>query len=291
MTSVLLLGASGQLGSLVQSCCPDAVHLVAKSHRELDITRPESLRQELQDSRPDFVINCAAYTAVDRAEFEREQAFRVNAEAVGLLAGLLPSKTRLIHLSTDFVFSKPADRPYAPNDMPAPTSVYGESKLAGEKAILEQRGSNSIIVRVSWLYSMAGRNFLTTMLRLMQEGKELRVVADKYGSPTSAHRLAVVIWRLVMSECDPGIYHWSDCGVITWYDFAAEIQTLGLNLGLLENPVGIVPVPSKEYRTDARRPDYSALDVSKTEKALGITASPWQKELVNVMTRISEGAK
>ena len=289
MKSVLLLGAAGQLGRLVQAHKPDNIRMAGKTHLDFDITDSMTLKTVIAEVKPDIVINCAAYTAVDKAESEPETAYRVNAEAPGNLAALLDPASKLIHLSTDFVFSKYSANLYKPGDKPDPVSVYGKSKLAGEEIILRQREQNSIILRVSWLYSATGRNFVTTMLRLMREGKDLNVIGDKFGTPTSAHRLADIIWKLALSETGNGIYHWSDRGVISWYDFAVEIMEQALQSGILDQAVKITSIPSAAYPTPAIRPVYSALDSSGTESVLGIKTSPWQEELGKVLDLVKLG--
>lgn len=289
MKSALLLGAAGQLGRLVQAHKPDNIRMAGKTHQDFDITDSMTLKTVIAEVKPDIVINCAAYTAVDKAESEPETAYRVNAEAPGNLAALLDPASKLIHLSTDFVFSKYSANPYKPGDKPDPVSVYGKSKLAGEEIILRQREQNSIILRVSWLYSATGRNFVTTMLRLMREGKDLNVIGDKFGTPTSAHGLADIIWKLALSETGNGIYHWSDRGVISWYDFAVEIMEQALQSGILDQAVKITSIPSAAYPTPAERPVYSALDSSGTESVLGIKTSPWQEELGKVLDLVKLG--
>jgi dTDP-4-dehydrorhamnose reductase len=289
MKSALLLGAAGQLGRLVQAHKPDNIRMAGKTHQDFDITDSMTLKTVIAEVKPDIVINCAAYTAVDKAESEPETAYRVNAEAPGNLAALLDPASKLIHLSTDFVFSKYSANPYKPGDKPDPVSVYGKGKLAGEEIILRQREQNSIILRVSWLYSAIGRNFVTTMLRLMREGKDLNVIGDKFGTPTSAHRLADIIWKLALLETGNGIYHWSDRGVISWYDFAVEIMEQALQSGILDQAVKITSIPSAAYPTPAERPVYSALDSSGTESVLGIKTSPWQEELGKVLDLVKLG--
>ncbi len=288
MKSVLLLGATGQLGRLLQAHVPDNIRIIGKTHQELDITDSSSLNKVIYEIKPDIVINCAAYTSVDQAESEPRAALSVNAEAPRNLAVMLDPTTRLIHLSTDFVFSKHSANPYKPSDKPNPISIYGISKLAGEKAILSQREKNSIILRVSWLYSATGSNFLNTMLCLMREGRDLNVIGDNFGTPTSAHRLANIIWKLALSETDSGIYHWSDQGVISWYDFAVEILQQALQTGILKQPVKINKVTSETFTTKAKRPSYSALDSSKTESVLGIKTSPWKEELHKVLVLMNK---
>ena len=288
MKRVLLLGASGQLGSLVKNIAPDSVHLKALSRAELDLTDCMAVSQVVEELNPAVIINTAAYTQVDKAEIEEKQVFEVNAIALEHLAATVLPDTRIIHLSTDFVFSELQKQPYKPEETPLPVSAYGRSKLAGESALLEADNVNSIILRTSWLYSATGRNFVTAMVGLMNSREELVVVNDQFGSPTSAEGLANIIWRFVMEDITKGIYHWSDQGVITWYDFACEIQSQGLELGIFDREIPIKPVPTSGYPTPAARPVYSALDSSGTEAVLGIKTTPWQEPLRMVLEKLKE---
>ncbi|MDG2176561.1 MAG: dTDP-4-dehydrorhamnose reductase [Gammaproteobacteria bacterium] len=289
MKRVLLLGASGQLGNLVKNTVPVSMHLKALSRADLDLTDRLAVSQAVQEYAPAVIINTAAYTQVDKAEAEEKQAFEINATAVEHLAATVSLDTRIIHLSTDFVFSEHQKQPYKPDAAPLPVSVYGRSKLAGESALLAADNVHSIILRTSWLYSAMGRNFVTTMIGLLNTREELVVVNDQFGSPTSAVGLANVIWRFVMEDTANGVYHWSDQGVITWYDFAREIQSQGLELGILDREIPIKPVPTSGYPTPAaRRPFYSALDSSATEAVLGIRTTPWQEPLRKVLEKLKE---
>ena len=288
MKRVLLLGASGQLGNLVKNSVPDSIHLKSQSRAELDITDPLAVSQIVHEHDPTVIINTAAFTQVDKAETEEELAFAVNTSAVENLVAAAAPGIRVIHLSTDFVFSELQKQPYKPDETPLPASVYGRSKLAGESALLEAEHVNSVILRTSWLYSPKGGNFVTTMIGLMSAREELSVVNDQFGSPTSAEGLTNVIWRFVMAEDAKGIYHWSDQGVITWYDFACVIQSQCLDLGILDREIPIKPIPTSGYPTPAARPVYSALDSSSTESMLGIKTTHWQVSLRKVLERLKE---
>ena len=286
MGKVLLFGAAGQLGRLVVQTKPKTVDLQSFSRDSLDITDHEAVGQVIQEVTPDIIINTAAYTEVDKAQQEQSIAFKVNESAVENIANCAAAETRIVHLSTDFVFSTKNVKPYTTNDTVAPVSIYGESKLAGENALLACHPSNNVIIRTSWLYSSLGKNFVTTMLSLMGYREELQVVNNLYGSPTSAHGFADVLWRIVMEPEAEGIYHWSDRGIITWYDFALEIHTQARQLGILHKDVRINPVPASEFPTPAIRPEYSALDSSKAKSLLGIETVPWQEQLQQVLIRI-----
>lgn len=282
----MLLGAGGQLGTLVHNLAPESVNLHAFSHTDLDITRRDDLASAISRLKPEIIINTAAYTAVDKAETEAEQAYAVNACAPGLLAELAPKTTRLIHLSTDFVFSGAEKSPWQPAAKTGPLCVYGKSKRQGEQALLSAHPDNCVILRTSWLYSSRGRNFVTTMLALMASKPELRVVNDQFGSPTSAAGLADVIWLFVQHADAEGIFHWSDAGVITWYDFALEIQRQAVDLGLLAEAITVHPVPTTGYPTPAERPRYSALDSTATETLLGLKPQDWREQLAKVLGEI-----
>lgn len=258
---------------------PQAVSLSPFTRNDLDISDESNLARTIKSTSPDLIINTAAYTHVDQAESEKAEAFAVNAEAVRALSELTNEKTKILHLSTDFVFSNPSENPYSPESQTSPTCVYGQSKLAGEQYLLKRKPETSIVLRTSWLYSSAARNFVTVMLDLMSSRDGISVVNDQFGSPTSAETLAKVVWRLATFENARGIYHWSDRGVITWYDFAIEIQKQAIDLGLINQLIPIKPIPSHEFPTSATRPAYSALDSSSTEKLIGMETIPWEKQL------------
>ena len=288
MKTALLLGATGQLGKLVALSAPESISLHALSSSQLDITNSAELSEALSTIKPDLIINTAAYTQVDLAESEQDKAYSVNADAVMHLATLAHPSIRVVHLSTDFVFSEVKKSPYFPEDSPHPVSVYGKSKLEGEKALLGSRPDNSVVLRTSWLYSAGSRNFVTVMLEMMSSKEELHIVNDQFGSPTSANTLAEVVWKLACTKHANGIYHWSDSGVISWYDFAKEIQRQGLAMGLLKKEIPLQTIPSSQYPTTAKRPAYSALDSSATEKLLGFKTRPWQVQLASVLKNIQE---
>jgi len=234
--------------------------------------------------RPDIVINTAAYTAVDAAEDNEELAFRVNArgaENVAKAAELVGS--RLIHISTDYVFDGTRSTPYPPDAPTNPINVYGASKLEGEKLALTATPSAAII-RAGWLYSTTGSNFFVSILRALRESRPLSVVSDQKGCPTSAHEFALAIWKMPAVSLR-GIYHWANLGSGSWYDFAREIAQIAQQLGLLREEPEIRPVTTGEYARRARRPAYSVLDSTKLAGALEISPSSWQQALRSDMTR------
>jgi dTDP-4-dehydrorhamnose reductase len=228
------------------------------------------------------IINAAGYTAVDKAEQEPDLADRINHLAVRYIAELCrQNQIRLVHISTDFIFSGRHFKPYQPDDNPGPESVYGKSKLKGEQAILKTL-ENALIIRTAWLYSIHGHNFVKTMLRLMKEKTELRVIEDQIGTPTWAFGLAKVIWTALRHNAT-GIFHWTDAGVASWYDFSVAIQEEGLSIGLLDQAIPILPVPTHAYSTPAKRPHYSVLDKTTVRQTLGILPVHWRFQLRAMM--------
>ena len=276
---VLLTGAAGQLGWELQRTVPQGVALVAVDRAGLDITNPETVMTVVAEEQPQAIINAAAYTAVDRAEAEPERARLVNTQgAVNLAEAARANNAFLVQLSTDFVFDGTSFRPYGPEAMPAPLGVYGTTKLAGEEAVRQRLDERCAIVRTAWLYSSYGRNFVKTMLRLMAERDEVRVVADQVGTPTWAWGLAAAVWQLARRNL-PGTHHWTDAGVASWYDFAVAIQEEAVALGILDRMIPVVPITTAGYPTPARRPPYSVLDKTSTWALLGGPAPHWRAQL------------
>ncbi len=274
---VLITGANGQLGQALRATVPPGYRVTGLDRHQLDITHRAAVESLIDDLQPDWVINAAAYTAVDRAETESDLAFVVNGDAPGYLAAAL-AKTggRLLHVSTDFVFDGQASTPYPPDATPHPINVYGASKLAGEKSVQAHLGDQALIVRTAWVYDGINRNFVTTMLRLMAEREEVRVVADQIGTPTATHTLATTLWQGLAQDWQ-GIYHVTDAGVASWYDFAVAIQRHGRKLGLLERSVPVIPITTAEFPTAARRPAYSVLDKSRTWSRLHSVPYQWER--------------
>lgn len=271
----LITGASGQVGGALASSVPAGWACKTLTRFECDLTNATAIRDAIAAYRPDVLINAAAYTAVDRAESDEALATAINGAAPGIMREALAEHGgRLIHLSTDFVFDGAASTPYRPDDSTGPLSAYGRSKLAGELAA----GSDALILRTSWVYAAGGANFVRTMLRLMRERDEVRVVADQIGAPTWATGLAQTVWSLAQTD-KTGILHHRDAGAASWYDFAVAIQEEALALGLLDNPAVIVPIATVDYPTPARRPAYSLLDDADTRSALGDRPPHWRENL------------
>ena len=289
---VLVLGGGGQVARAVVAAAPAQHEVVAKSRAELDIGDSTAVAQALAVSGAAWLINAAAYTAVDLAEEHPAEAVAVNDTAVGVLAAATAAAgCRLLHLSTDFVFDGNTNRAYRPDDPPHPLSVYGASKLSGERRVWSGGESGSgresgIVLRTAWVYAAAGRNFVLTMLRLMREKDQLSVVCDQIGAPTWAAGLAAAIWSLIEADVPGGIYHWSDLGVASWYDFAVAIQDEALARGLLRRAVPITPIASAAYPTRARRPPFSVLDSASTRALIKAPARHWRHHLRTMLDDI-----
>ena len=253
--TALVTGAGGQLGRELQGTSPAGWTVAALDRTALDIADTGSLRAALDRVRPAAVINAAAYTAVDKAETEAELASRSNADGPAVLAAACAELgIRLVHISTDFVFDGAASAPYRPGAATGPLGEYGRSKLAGEQGT-QAANPAALILRTGWVYSRFGNNFVKTMLRLMAERDQLNVVVDQVGTPTWARGLALTAWAGLLHEDAHGIYHWSDAGVCSWYDFAVAIQEEALALGLLPGRVAIRPSrPAITRRPRAARP-------------------------------------
>lgn len=278
---MLVTGSNGQLGNELRILggTTNGLEFTFIDVDEMDFTRPDEMRRYFQQQRFDFIINTAAYTDVDGAESNEDLAFAVNERAVATLCEICREKnTRLIHVSTDYVFDGRAFRPIEESAEPAPLSVYGRSKLAGEKVILS-RLPDAYIVRTSWLYSAFGKNFVKTVVRLSAEREFLNVVADQVGSPTYARDLGTTIVKMVRAIASnrvdaPGIYHYANEGVASWYDVAAAI------VRNKELSCKIVPIRTDEYPVKAQRPHYSVLDKRKISTAFGLSIPNWYDSLL-----------
>ncbi|AMK18962.1 dTDP-4-dehydrorhamnose reductase [Sphingobium sp. MI1205] len=280
----MIVGAGGQLGRALVAGAPSGVTLVALDRAALDVGNEVAVRSRAEAERPDLIFNAAAYTAVDKAELDEGAAGAINTRAVGLLAEAARDVgSRFIHVSTDFVFDGRAGSPYLPDALTNPLSVYGRTKLEGERLA----GSTALIVRTAWVYAPQGGNFVRTMLRLMAERPEVRVVADQIGTPTYAPALASALWRLAQKGV-AGIHHYTDAGAASWYDFAVAIQEEALALGLLQTTVPVIPIGTEEFPTPARRPSYSVLDKRSTYTHLGKPAPHWRENLRLMLKEIKD---
>lgn len=278
MRRILVTGSRGQLGSALRAELAGRQDLetLFTNRDSLDVTSEEAVRTVMDSFRPEVVVNCAAYTAVDRAESDKECCRRLNAEAPRILAeNAARTGTRLIHISTDYVFDGLGTRPYRESDMPGPGTVYGQTKLEGEEAVRRILPQGHVILRTAWLYSLTGRNFVKTMLSLAAERDEIGVVADQWGSPTYAPVLARAVAAVMnAARWMPGTYHATCAGRTTWYDFTRAILA---EAGVTRCRVR--PLTSDEYPTPARRPHYSVLDCSRFQNTYRFQLPDWQTSL------------
>jgi dTDP-4-dehydrorhamnose reductase len=281
---ILISGKNGQLGKELQNISTQFKNFefIFFDRQELDIKDEASVKKAFEEYSPLYFINCAAYTAVDKAETEQPQAYIINAEAVGTIARCCYEfKTKLLHISTDYVFDGKGERPYEVDDVPSPVNYYGYTKWLGEQLALKNN-PDTIIIRSSWIYSAYGNNFVKTMLRMMQEKKEISVVNDQFGSPTYARDLAEVVLGIVNRESSnvneeksqtSNIFHFSNDGTISWYDFAVAIKEVK------QFDCIIHPIPTSSYPTPAKRPAYSALDKAKICETFNVHLKNWKESL------------
>ncbi|WP_413704218.1 dTDP-4-dehydrorhamnose reductase [Pseudomonas sp. Pseusp16] len=284
---VLINGRHGQVSHELQRRLGAVGELIVLGRDQLDLAQPDQIRRQVQNIRPDLIINAAAHTAVDLAESEPQSAFAINAVAPGILAEeALALDIPLIHYSTDYVFDGTKAGPYNEDDMPNPLGVYGKSKLAGEQAIRDVQGKH-LILRTSWVYSTHGRNFLLTMQRLLQEKPELRVVADQIGAPTWAGTIANSTLALIerwqtKTAANWGTYHLTAQGETSWFGFA---QAIGEALRQQGKPCAkLIPIPTSDYPTPAARPLNSRLDCSRLQTDWGVSQPDWQTALRECLT-------
>ena len=283
----LILGASGQVGKALQSLAPDDAMITALDRSALDVCDLDAIAVVIRNLAPDLIINATGYTAVDKAESEPRLAHRINGETPSAMAKAAANVgARFVHISTDFVFDGTAHMPYRPDAPTNPLSVYGASKLAGERAVATA-GADALTIRTAWVYGAGGANFVETMLRLMATRPEINVVADQIGTPTHADSLARAIWALAVTD-HTGIAHFTDAGIASWYDFAVAIHDLAQAAGLLHSAVRINPIPSIAYPTPATRPAYSVLDKAQTWEWLGYTSDHWRHELATMILKKRE---
>ncbi|MDM3860658.1 MAG: dTDP-4-dehydrorhamnose reductase [Aphanizomenon gracile PMC644.10] len=289
--SILLIGSNGQVGTELQHTLSSNYKVITVARPEIDLTQPEKLRQIIRETQPEIIINAAAYTAVDKAESEPENAHIVNTLAPQILAEeSQKSGSFLIHISTDYVFNGNSNHPYQETDNTNPLSVYGQTKLAGEIAI-QNICSQHLILRTAWVYGTYGKsNFVKTMLRLGKERPEVRVVADQIGSPTWARNIALAITQIIpqLASETAGIYHYTNSGVASWYDFAIAIFEEAEKLGFPLKIENIIPITTPEYPTPAKRPAYSVLACEKISKVLGTYSPHWRQELRLMLKELQE---
>lgn len=279
MITILVTGANGQLANEIKILSTNfpSYHFLFVDKEALSIENTEAVKSFFEKNKIDYCVNTAAYTAVDKAESEKEKAFLINADAVGELAKICKEyHTKLIHISTDYVYDGSVHNPLKEVNAVGPINTYGESKLKGEELAFNNNPS-TLIIRTSWVYSSFGNNFVKTMLRLFKEKSEINVINDQFGSPTYAADLAEVIMKFVErieeGESFSGIVNYCNSGVTTWYEFAKEIKSL------LNSSCKINPIPTSSYPTPAKRPLYSVLDTSKIKALLQMEIPDWKESL------------
>jgi dTDP-4-dehydrorhamnose reductase len=293
---VLITGVTGQIGAALVPSFRDFAEVIPAARTVMDLSDAASIPARLDALAPELIVNPAAYTAVDNAETDRDMAFAINAAAPGLIAAWAAGhRVPLIHFSTDYVFDGSGDKPWREDDAPGPLNVYGESKLAGERAI-RHSGASALIVRTSWVYSAGGKNFLRTMIHLMREKPELRVVGDQIGAPTSAHQIASAVASIARNHADElprafaaskGAVHLAASGVTSWHGFAEAILA-----GLRKRDIpaatrSIVRIASKDYPAKAARPLNSRLDLSRLRGVFGIVPESWETALAHELDLVA----
>jgi dTDP-4-dehydrorhamnose reductase len=278
---IIITGSYGQLGNEMRVALRKHANLEAcfTDIDTLDICDKSAVEQFFKAEKPDCIVNCAAYTAVDKAENDVDLCYKINRDAVENIAKAAAKiSTKVIHISTDYVFDGTANIPYKENIKVCPVSIYGKSKAAGETVLMQNNGKNSVIIRTAWLYSLFGNNFAKTMLRLGAERKQISVVFDQIGTPTNAADLACAIIGIIRAkDFVSGIYHYSNEGVCSWYDFTKAIFELK-NL-----PCEVLPIESSQYPVVAPRPHYSVLNKAKIKLTFGIKIPHWRESLTEIL--------
>ena len=290
MIKVLLTGSKGQLGFSIEQLHPNGIQLVSLDKSQFDLSRINNIKNYLEDIKPDFVINCGAYTNVDMAEYNKKSVMDINANSVKEIALYLKKNGgNLIQISTDYVFNGLKSNAYKVNDKVCPLNQYGLSKARSEKFIQEILGDTNqgIVIRTSWLMSNISKNFLLTMIKLHQTKKEINVVSDQISCPTSTKTLANACWKAIKLKLEKNYYqdnfmpilHWCDNGIASWYDIAIAIGEISAKNGLVNFPAFVNPVKSKNYASKAKRPSFSLLDCSSSREFLGLKGEYWRKSL------------
>lgn len=289
---VLITGINGQLGKMLVETKPKGINVIPLDRKKLDFHNPENCYKKILELKPEWIINCAAYTLVDQAEKNINEALTINAYAVNEISkAAIKIGAKLIQISTDFVFDGEQNFPYKPYQKCNPINIYGKSKSLGENFIINnsQNYLQSIILRTGWLIGPYGENFALKILKMYQENKVLKVVSDQIGSPTSTTSVSNLCWEIIQSnkisfqKNSPTIIHWSDAGIASWYDLAYAVGEIGLHLGLIKKNAKVLPIYSSSYPTPAKRPKYSVLDCSDTYKLTKLTSIHWRKSLYQIL--------
>ena len=291
---VLITGAQGQLGKELLKNIPNDIQVIPTNRETFNLSDLKNCREFIFDNKPDWIINAAAYTAVDLAEDEEEIAILINSEAPTEIAKALKTTGgKLLHISTDFVFDGKSRSPYKIDDEPNPINVYGKSKLLGENGIksIFQDNNQYIILRTSWVMGSEGNNFAKTMLKLLKIKDKISVVYDQIGCMTSSKYLSIICWLIIKKDITKNInnqkiFHWTEAGVSNWFDIATEIRELSFNLNLLKNPAKVIPISSDNFPTKAKRPNFSLLDSSTTKEVLNIENNDWHFSLLEILKEL-----
>tara|TARA_B100000886_G_scaffold338062_2_gene300105 strand:+ start:348 stop:1250 length:903 start_codon:yes stop_codon:yes gene_type:complete len=290
LIKVLLTGSKGQLGFSIENLAPKNIHLVSLDKSQFDLSKINNIKKNLEDIKPDFIINCGAYTNVDMAEEEKENVMNINANSVKEIALYLKKHGgNLIQISTDYVFDGLNLNAYKVNDNVCPLNQYGLSKARAEKFIQEILGDTNqgMVIRTSWLMGTIRKNFLLTMIKLHQKEKKINVVSDQISSPTSTKTLAEACWKAIKLKLEKNFYkdkympilHWSDNGIASWYDIAIAIGEISAKHGLVDFPAFVNPIKTENYPRKAKRPNFSILDCTSSREYLGIKGEYWRKSL------------
>ena len=286
---VLLTGSTGQLGISIIKTKPEYINLIITNRSQLDLTNTYNCQEFILSEKPDWIINCAGFTAVDQAEKEIELSNKINGYAPQAFANAINKiNGNLLQISTDYVFDGEQNYPYRIDQQRNPINQYGYSKALGEELIQKNIDNihNTKILRTSWLISPFAKNFVVTMLKLHEKKETLKVVCDQIGCPTSAKHLAYACWEIINyknKEKLPQILHWSDSGIASWYDLALAVGEMGMKLGILERMAHVYPIKTIDYPSLAKRPKYSILETQKTSELLGIKPNHWRKNLLEIL--------
>ena len=291
---VLLTGSTGQLGNSIINTKLENIELITTNRAQLDLTNPKACEYFILTEKPEWVINCAAYTAVDKAEEDIDLSQKINSFAPEVFANAINKiNGKLLHISTDFVFDGEQNYPYKTNQKTNPINQYGYSKALGEELIKKKiiNKNNAKILRTSWVISPYSKNFVLTMLKLHEQKDTLNVVSDQIGVPTCARNLAKICWEIINYKRErelPYILHWSDAGVASWYDLAVAVGEIGSELGILNKKAYVNPIRTINYPTPAKRPKYSLLDSQVTSEILDIHPNHWRINLREILIEYSK---
>ncbi len=299
MIKVLLTGSQGQLGCAIRKLNPKGIELISLDKNKFDLSKINNIQKNLEEIKPDFIINCGAYTNVDLAENEKESVMNINANSVKEIALYLKQNGgNLIQISTDYVFDGLSSNAYKVNQKVCPLNQYGLSKARAEKFVQEILGETNqgTVIRTSWLMGTVKKNFLLTMILLHQTKKEINVVSDQISCPTSTNTLAEACWKAIQLKLDRNIYeknfmpilHWSDNGIASWYDIAVAIGEISAKHGLVNFPAFVNPIKSEDYPSNAKRPNFSLLDCNSSREFLGLKGKYWRKALEVSIKSIAE---